>query len=684
MLSARVRDQLRVTGRRLKGGTLDLWVPGLMSRLQAASGRLKLGFGITLGAYLLVKLIGVVVDLPPLADLAVLPAGVCALGLAVSGRGARAQEDAGASERADEAIRPGLLAGAVLIVFTVIYLTVNTVPMITSQDESAIVNGAHELATTGSLRVTNPLNDRYHTNIIGSLDVTYRTPTAMYHRVFPGTALSYAPFSVLPGDSGYYFYTAFFGTAAIVALYMAAWKLLGSWGGALVAALMLAVSPAFGHWAATVYNNVPVLSLEFSALALVLWSTPPRGWQLGLAGVMMALAVFMRVTELIFVPPLLALVWWRCRSWSRCLPFALAAFSCVPLVLVTNAIFFHHPFFFPHVGSGYLSLAPSADTGSSQGLVERYLLYLIGVSGSASNFHPAQKLDNIFFHIRYLGSSTFAFPFLAVSFVGLVWRLAARRRDAWLLGSVVGVSVAAILFIYGHQHNNYYGFGLPIVRASFVRYSLPIYGLLAIAGGAFFLETARMTRRSGAATRSSFAVVVAAAGVVAGAFLLETGRAARLRGATALVSLVAILAVVGVVGIARSYDWGVYGFNRLNYSREHDRAAWRAMDGVLQEQSEPPPLLLVGTNSMKLVDSSRYPATINYGILFPDAWDELLFPVVTQAQQDRHVYLAISTIQAESAQALAAFNERYLTSVVVHSGSWALYRVDPPIFELSP
>jgi hypothetical protein len=365
---------------------------------------------------------------------------------------------------------------------------------------------------------------------------------------------------------------------------------------------------------------------------------------------MMALAVFLRITEFIFVPPLLALVWWRCRSWSRCLVFAIAAFSCVPLVLVANAAFFHNPFFFPHVGSAYLSLASSADTGSGQGLVERYFLYVIGVSGSASNFHPAQKLDNIFFHVRYLGSSTFAFPFLALSFVGLVWWVLARRRNAWLLGSALGVSVAAIVLIYGHQHNNYYGFGLPIARASFVRYSLPIYGLLAIAGGAFFLETARMTRLSGAAMRYSFAVVVA---------------------------------VVGMVGIAHSYDWDVYGFNRLNYSREHDRRAWQHMDGILQGE-DAPPLLIVGLNSMKLVDSSRYPNTINYSMLSPDAWDELLFPVVTQAQPDRRVYLAVSAIQAESAQALTAFDERYRITAVLHSGSWALYRVNPPIFELSP
>jgi hypothetical protein len=212
----------------------------------------------------------------------------------------------------------------------------------------------------------------------------------------------------------------------------------------------------------------------------------------------------------------------------------------------------------------------------------------------------------------------------------------------------VGVSVAAILFLYGHQHDNYYGYGLPIVRSSFVRYALPIYGLLAIAGGAFFVEAFRLARAGGAVARYS---------------------------------LVAFLAVVGVVGVARSYDHDVYGFNRLNESREHDRTAWQQMDAFMQGQDEPV-LLIVGLNSMKLVDGTAYPDTINYSVL--TAWDERLFPVVTQAQQERHVYLALSATQVESAQALAAFDEEYSMRLVLHSANWTLYSVEEPIFEASP
>jgi len=618
---------------------LRRWLAGAVPSAPVFSlDKWRIAFGLSLGAYLALKLASAVVGLPPAVDLTLLPAGLCAIALA------RDEADDAAIERTAPA-RSVLLAALVLAVFTSVYVAVNTVPMTSSLDESAIVNGAHQLVTDGSLRVTSSLNERYDTNIVGSLDVSYRTPTEMYHRVFPGTALAYAPFSVMPGDSGYYFYAALFGTATVLALYLTAWKVLGSWPGALVASLIFAASPAFGHWAVTVFNNVPVLSFELVALALVFWSTPPRGWQLGLAGTMMALAVFLRITEFIFIPPMLALVWWRCRSWRRCLPFAASALGCVPLVLVMNAVFFNSPFFYPHVGSVYLPLEPNAAGGSGQGLLERYFLFVIGVSGTASNFNPGEKLDNLVFHIRYFGSSLFAFPFLTVAFTGLVWWVAARRRHAGLLVAAVGTSLAAILLLYGHQHDNYFGYGLPIARSSFVRYSLPIYALLAIAAGAFFVEVART---------------------------------AHLRGAAARYGLVALLAVVGVVGVARSYDAEVYGFNRLNDSREQDRAAWQRMDEVMGRDGEPV-LLIVGLNSMKLVDASSYPDTINYSVL--RAWEQRLFPVVSSAQQERHVYLALSAIQPESAQALARFDDEYFVRLVLRSGNWTLYSVEPSIHE---
>ncbi len=649
-MSARVRDQLRGTGRRLKGGTLDLWAPGLTSRLQAASSQLRLGFGISLGVYLLLKLVGVVVDLPRAVDLAVLPAGVCVLGLAVSGRRARVQEDAGASDQAAQAMAPGLLAGAVLVVFTIVYLAVNTVPISSSQDESAIVNGAHALAADGSLRVTSPLNDRYHTNIIGALHVTYRTSTEMYYRTFPGTAVLYAPFSVLPDGFGYRLFTAAFGTLAIVALYLTGWKLLRSWWGGLAGALVFAVSPAFGHWAVTVYNNVPVLALELSALAVVLWSPRERTLWFGVAGALMSLAFFARITEIVFVVPLFVLVFWRTRAWRPLVAFGAAGLAGMALVAITNQVFYGDPLFLSYVGQGYIPLLPGSQPASSQVLLQSYAQFATGASGSVSNFSWLDKLDHEWFHVRYLASSTFAFPFLPLAFVGLAWRLVAGKRDIWLLAGAIATVALAVLAIYG-QKLGYYGVGQSIVRSSFVRYSLPIYALLSVAAGAFFLDTSRVFR----------------AGMLAAMLPL------------------ALIGIVVTVGVAHSYDSGVYGFNRLSGFRQDDRAAWSEIEPFL-DTNQVRPLVIGGPSAEKLIDSKYEPYFINYDIIPPFYGGyTVILPIAQQAAQERDVYLIASDVNSHDKQLVVTLNTLYRPEQVLQAGAFRILRLhlDPANYTLA-
>jgi hypothetical protein len=650
MLSARVRDQLRVTGRRLREGTFDLWgkLHGIAVQLRAASNGLKVGFGISLGVYLIIKLVGVVVHLPPAMDLAVLPAGVCALGLAVSARGAKAQEEAEASE---QTIAPGLLAGAVLLVFTMVYLAVNTVPMITAQDESATVYGGRALATEGSLRVTSPLNDRYHTNVIGELHATYRTSTQVYYRTFPGTAVLYAPFSVLPQDLGYRLFTMTFGSVTIVALYFAAWKLLRSWWGGLVGALVFAVSPAFGHWAVTVFNNVPALALELSALAIVLWSPRQGTWRFGLAGALMSLAFFTRITELVYVVPVFVLVFWRTRRLLPIVAFGAAGLAGVALVAVTNQLFYGDPLFLPNVGSPYVLFVPGSQPASSGALLKAYAQFSTGGQGTVSAAALPNKVSHLWFHFRYLASSTFAFPFLPLAFVGLTWRVLAGKRDIWLL--VVGIFTVtlSILLIYGQKYNNYYGFGLPIVRSSFVRYSLPIYALVAVAAGAFFLDTSSIFRTG-----------------TVGAMLP-----------------IALIGIVVTVGVAHSYDADVYGFNRLNGYRQDDRAAWSKIEAFL-DTSKVTPLVIGGTSAEKLIDSKYERYFINYDGILPAAYRmPVIIPVAQQAARERDVYLIASDVNQDDKKLMVAFNTIYRPQDVLRVGEFHVLRLrlDPASYTLA-
>jgi hypothetical protein len=632
MLSARVRDQLRVTGRLLR-------LPDVGERLRASSGLLRAGFAVSLAAYLLLKLAGAIVDLPPLVDLSILPAGVCAIGLALQAR--TRDEEADAAET--QSMNFGLLAAAVLVVFTITYLAVNTVPFVTSQDESAIVHGGHELATSGSLRVTSPLNDRYQTNMIGALHVLYRTPTDMYYRTFPGTAALYAPFSVLPGGLGYRLFTVSFGTLAIGALYFVARRLLGSWQAAFVAALAFAVSPAFGHWAVTVYNNVPVLALELCALAVALWAPRERTWAFGLAGALLSVAFFARVTEVVYVAPLFALVWWRSRSWRGVAALTAATVAGVALIGVTNAIFFHDALLLPHIGKGYLWLPASPSqavqqTGpSSTTLLGRYAEF---TGTSPSNAHLLDQIKHLWFHARYLASSTFAFPFLGLGLVGITWRAAAGRRGTWLLAGALLTAALAVLVIYGRESSNYYGYGQAIVRSSFVRYSLPVYAMLGLATGAFALEASRLFRGT----------------------------------AVARALPIALVGVILVAGVAKSYDADVYGFNRLNGYREDDRAAWSQIKPLLGKELQTP-LLIGGPSSEKLIDSDYEKYFINYMTL-PDFYRiPPVAAVAERASAERPVFLIMSEANAQDMMFQTYFYTRYQVSEIARVGSFSVQRV---------
>ena len=616
---------------------------------------LPAGMVISLAAYLGAKIYGVIYGLPtPYLELLLLPTGACALALVLRLDGPAGVVSFVASEEAENSAQQArirLLAvwgGALLLLLTMTLVVTNTVPLITSEDESAIINGGYQVAHEGSLRIDNGLNDTYDTNIIGGLRAVNKTATDRYYGAFPGSALLYAPFSYLPSDTAYRLYTALFASIIPIALYVLARKLLHSWLAAFIATLIFVASPAFAHWSVTVFNNVPVLAMELIAVAFIVVPERLKRSHVGFAGALMGLALFVRVTELMFVLPMLALVIWRTRAWKDCLPLLGGVSAGGLLVLMTNWLFLGDPFFFPHVGMPYISLhtAPAAQH-SSQSLLERYFLFAIGTSGSASNFSALDKIHNVWFHVRYLGSSTFAFPFLPVAFAGLALLVTAGRRNGWLL--LIGIIFMATLVIavYGQQHNNYFGFGLPIVRSSFVRYSLPIYALLAIAAGGFFLEVAR---------------------------LLST------RGTAAVLPLVGLVLVLGWVSIGQSYDREVYGFNRLNAARDRDRSAWHDIDAVIQKQ-QGPALLIVDRNSMKMVPNNRYPDTINYSQIPPTSWQTDLYPVISAAMGDRKVYLLISEIQPASQSARKLLSDQFHLETDLQVSPWGLYQVQPPIHE---
>jgi len=653
MQSARVTES--VTHTTASGSPkLGAWLRGASRSISARLSWLRVGFALSLAAYFVVRLLGIVIDVPPMADLTILPAGVCAVGLGLHSRLSTTAE-ARDHEDAESSGTQGLLAGGLLLAFTVTYLALNTVPMVTSEDESAIVNGGHALATEHSLRAISPLNDQYHTNIFGALHVMYRTPGEMYYRAFAGSVAIYAPFSLLPVKLGYHVFAVTFGTLAVLALYAIAWKLLRSWQAGFIAGAAFVTSPVLGLWAVTVFNNVPALALELTALAVIVWARREKPWQFALAGLLMGLAYFVRWTEAVYIVPLLAVAWWRTRGWPAPAAFFCASATGGALILATNHIFYGHAFFSPYAGSQHLTLPGFFPDASFQGvaapdLSKTYKAYSFTSTNLTSISQIRLEATNIFYHARFLASSIFAFPFLSIALTGIAWRLASGRRASWALAGGVGLTTVIIVIIYGRLSHNYYGYGLAIVRSSFVRYSLMFYALMSIAAAAFLVDTIRSFSAK-TLQRASFAVLVGA---------------------------------VCAVGIAQSYDSSVYGFDKLNTYRDHDEQAWSDIKALLDSRPTKP-VLVVGPTGEKLIDRDYEKNTINIDMLPLLYRAPALFPVLQQASNDRDVYIALSdSFPSEQAFRLELY-QKYRPRPVLHTNGFTVFTLDqrPQNFLLS-
>ncbi len=635
MLSARVRDQIRVTSRRLTGGLSA----GALARA-LAERRLQAAFLLSFVLYLLIKVIDLVLGLPggPLWELTLVPAFGCGLAISVRASQRSDPREGALGTRQDSLELPGWaarLALVLLLVFTAVFVELNTRPVSSSPDESAALAAGEQLIHGGSLRSQSPLNARYNTNIIGNAHAIYKSPNEAYYKVLPGTALLIAPFALLSHDTTFRLATGLVAVATIGAICWLGTALLRSRLGGLLAGALFVTSPVFAHWSATLQNNVFVLAFELGALALVLWAGRERPLLLSGAGALIGLAAFVRITELVYILPMVALVVWRYRSVRHAVAFSLPAAAAIAAIFITNAAYYGDPIFTPYAGAGYIF--PHSFRLPAIDIQQRYVSFASGSSQSSTSFAVSSTARHLIYHVHFLASSIFAFPFLAVALAGIVWRLVERRRNSLLLAAAVAAAAAIVLLIYGRQANNYVDYGQAVVRNSFIRYSLPVYSLLAIAAAGFLLEAAQQVWERTA--KLFFVVGLAAAAMT--------------------------------VGVGQSYDWTHYGLNRLNEYREQDGAAWAGIAHYLDTRPATP-LLIGGASSEKLVNDKYHAYFIDYHSL--PAFGYALIPAVAQkAAPEREVYVILSDGSPSDRQFQNAIYLQYRPQAVLHTG---VYRVE--------
>jgi hypothetical protein len=501
-----------------------------------------------------------------------------------------------------------------------VFLHVNSVDVIFAEDEAAIRYGTERFLESGRLDIDNSLNEAYNTNVVGNPFTAYRTGGDFYHRVSPGTVLLFAPF-VAFGDVGFYLTGPLFGALAAAAVFFLALRVSGSYAGASAAAAGWIAAPVFTHWGSNYFNNVPVLSIELWALYF-LAGPRPTVRRAAAGGALMGLAVFVRPQDALLLPLVLGFVALRTRALRPIAAYLAPVAAFVALIALTNQLFYGSASFLPAIGPLYLPI-PGGGGGAVSGGVpgvagggsgpalggvsafERYVLHLLGTQTYAE-FSLSDKLDNWWYHLRYLAGSSFAFPLLLPGIAGLALGIVRREWRAIQIAALLAIFVLFVVGLYGNQESNYFGYGEDVVRSSFVRYSLPIYALAAVGIACGWAAVQRLAthRQFGGAAQGILALVVA---------------------------------VGCVAGVRLSFDPQYYGFDRFNALR-HDGANQRTfIDRVVQTRAADGKhvLVLAGPRTSKLVDMSKHPDTIDYDHVPRAYWDRAIAPAIRGALEDQ-------------------------------------------------
>lgn len=502
--------------------------------------------------------------------------------------------------------RPGFLASILCVVIsltTFAFLYETSVPIISAQDEGAMLQGGRSLLSESNVRVRDELNDTYDSNLVGNTFASYRTPSEMYYRSFPGSIVFTAALIGVLGEKAFYLSGPVFGALAVAGAGAVSYSLTRKPIASLVVMAVLGTAPVFVHWSVNYFNNVPVLALQVWAMFFLFAKSPPGKVHLLVSGSLVGVAIYVRSTEMVFAIPFLLLAGMRGKTLTAFPVFIAPLILAGAALLITNMWLYGSAFYQPHLAPLYLSPGTAAASTPESSVFLRYLLFLLG-AGSLDQVSLSELLANYWFHLKYLLSSSFASPLLLPSLLGLgiaAWRdwPGARALSIFCLALV-----ALIVVIYGNQAQNYYGYGQQIVRSSFVRYSLPFYAFAAI-GIAPFL----------------------------GRLLDASDREVRLAsGAVAI----AIVLLGGHLSLQASYDESRYGLDRLNRFRLAT-VAERQMVNQLIPSTEPAPLLIVGSNTSKVIDTRVFPHSVDIAGLTPEDVRIQLLPLIDKALKDRPV-----------------------------------------------
>jgi 4-amino-4-deoxy-L-arabinose transferase-like glycosyltransferase len=279
---------------------------------------------------------------------------------------------------------------------------------------------------------------------------------------------------------------------------------------ALVATVLLAAFPVYWYFSArSMFHNVPFVVLWVAGLYFALRMTETRAtlqadwsgeekkrhyltwlWS-ALAGLLMGAAVTVRSSELLWLLPLLGVLWvfnfYRLGVWRPMIFVYFFALALAP-IMFWNTVLYGGP-----LASGYPKLAQSI-SGISSSTAQIAQASVVADHSRLQMAWEALKQSVFTFGFNAGHSRDMAYQYIykmfgwlvlaaSLGFIALIWRTETRRKTDLIY--VIGLGVLSVILIFYYGSWVFYDNPDPnsfTIGNSYTRYWLPIYlGLLPLA-----------------------------------------------------------------------------------------------------------------------------------------------------------------------------------------------------------
>ena len=317
-----------------------------------------------------------------------------------------------------------------------------------------------ELLTQGKgMNLYNSLNEKYNTFGFAPIG-SYRTPTELYSEKSSGGILFFALIVYIFGSEAFFYLSPFFGSLCIVLIYFLAKSTIGR-EYAIISAITLFTMPLFIRWSIDNFENIIIVTFFLAAFTTLV--SLGKNSKYLISGTLFSISIFLRPDGVLLIVPFILYLFFEKVSIKNFTAFLVPIFGVIIFIYpLMNYLLYNDIFYLGGLGTNW-PVETEAFVPDSKWNRLHMIFDWFGAG-------PA-----LFQSAKYVMMSSFAYPFLLVSLLGIILLLRNKRNIA-IFTLVIGV----ILWLFYGKTTATHAFGDPNLESSFLRYMLPVFSLLPI------------------------------------------------------------------------------------------------------------------------------------------------------------------------------------------------------------